>query len=57
VVGFQRVMRSRHVFNRLEASLLCQRAHLTYKPNMGPKRKPWVLSWLTSNQTLLRSTT
>jgi len=38
VVNFRRVMRPRHVSYRLKASLLCQWAQLTYKPNMGSKK-------------------
>jgi len=50
MVGFWPSSRSRHVCHCLETSLLCQWAQLTYRPNLGPKRKnpasPWVYIWL-----------
>ena len=43
VVGVWPTSISRHMSHRLEAQLLYQRAHLTYKPNIGSKIKPHAL--------------
>ena len=45
--------RSRHVFKHLEALLLCQQTQLTYKPNMGLRKKTRVSPEPTSDQASL----